>query len=241
MGIRETARRDTLPVRTHDAERRFPRSWRRAELGGLNSAGHDACGACLSCRAIAPSLDPVRRSRAGDRRGPRFAAPDRRPSGDADRSGRRRQDAAGARRGRGSPRPSPSGVVFVPLAAVSDPALVHRPIAADLGVARGRRSRLRRPARQPRFAKPDCSSMLDNFEPVVRRRRPSSASLLSRCPWLTVLVTSRVRSGCPASTSTSSHRCRWRRVMPPARPDDCRLRGWSALRARAQALVPTSC
>jgi predicted ATPase/transcriptional regulator with XRE-family HTH domain len=82
------------------------------------------------------------------------------------------------------------GVYFVPLAPVSDPAAVAAAVARALGVNRaGDRpfaERLREYLRDRHLL-----LVLDNFEQVVEAA-PLIADLLAACPWLSVLVTSRV-------------------------------------------------
>src|SRR5579862_2533417 len=81
-------------------------------------------------------------------------------------------------------------VYFVALAALSDPALVIAEIATALGVAEDRSRSASEALRT--FLKPRRALMvLDNFEQVVAAA-PAVAELLSSCPDLRVLVTSRV-------------------------------------------------
>jgi predicted ATPase/DNA-binding CsgD family transcriptional regulator len=83
------------------------------------------------------------------------------------------------------------GVIFVPLAPISDPALVPSAIAHALGVREAGDEplvdRLKAMLRDK-----DLLLVLDNFEQVVTAA-PLMANLLDNCPALRVLVTSRVR------------------------------------------------
>jgi non-specific serine/threonine protein kinase len=85
----------------------------------------------------------------------------------------------------------PDGVVFVPLAAITDPSLVAATIAQAVGVREtGDKllfDRLRTVMQHQRFL-----LVLDNFEQLVEAA-PFVADLLLACPALTTLVTSRMR------------------------------------------------
>jgi predicted ATPase/DNA-binding NarL/FixJ family response regulator len=85
----------------------------------------------------------------------------------------------------------PDGVTFVPLAAITDPTLVTSVVAQPLGVrdagAAPLRDRLRAVLRDKH-----CLLVLDNFEQVVEAA-PLVADLLTGCPALKVIVTSRAR------------------------------------------------
>src|SRR3954471_1829736 len=83
----------------------------------------------------------------------------------------------------------PDGVVFVDLAAIRDPDLVHVTIAAALGV----RSHPRRTILETLVAnigERRLLLILDNLE-QLRGAEPGIAALLGRCPELRVLATSR--------------------------------------------------
>ena len=83
------------------------------------------------------------------------------------------------------------GVAFVSLAALSDPQLVAPTVGAALGLRdAGDLPIVERLVHRLRDA--DLLLILDNFEPVVAAA-PLLADLLSRCPRLRVLATSRVR------------------------------------------------
>ena len=83
----------------------------------------------------------------------------------------------------------PDGVVFVDLAPLSDPALVVPTIAVAFGVQAGAdQVLLDRLCRF--FAEKRLLLLLDNCEPVLGAA-PDVATLLARCPGLTVLATSR--------------------------------------------------
>src|SRR5215213_10213495 len=85
----------------------------------------------------------------------------------------------------------PDGVIFVPLAPVSDPALMAPAIIKALAVREAGDAplieRLQAVLRDKRLL-----LLLDNFEQVVEAA-PDGADLLGACPDVTVLVTSRVR------------------------------------------------
>ena len=83
----------------------------------------------------------------------------------------------------------PDGVAFVPLAAIHDPKLVASAIAQELGVLEAADERL--VARMQAMVRDKAILLvLDNFEHVVESA-PLVTELLSRCPHLTCLVTSR--------------------------------------------------
>lgn len=83
------------------------------------------------------------------------------------------------------------GVAFIPLAAIRDPALIPATIAQALGVPEsGERVLTEQIA--VFLAKRRLLLVLDNFEQVVEAG-PLVGTLLSSCPHLTVLVTSRSR------------------------------------------------
>jgi predicted ATPase/DNA-binding CsgD family transcriptional regulator len=83
------------------------------------------------------------------------------------------------------------GVLFVPLASIVDPILVASVVAQALGVrdagSEHITDRLKAVLREKHFL-----LVLDNFEQVVEAA-PIVAALVSGCPTLTVLITSRVR------------------------------------------------
>jgi predicted ATPase/DNA-binding CsgD family transcriptional regulator len=85
----------------------------------------------------------------------------------------------------------PDGVIFVPLAPISDPNLVPSAIIAPLGVREAGDEplieRLKAVLRNKRLL-----LVLDNFEHVIEAS-PIVADVLETCPGVTVLVTSRVR------------------------------------------------
>src|SRR5215213_5803175 len=85
----------------------------------------------------------------------------------------------------------PDGVIFVPLAPVSDPALMAPAIITALAVREAGDEplieRLKAVVRGKHLL-----LVLDNFEQIVEAA-PSVAALLGACPDVTVLVTSRVR------------------------------------------------
>jgi excisionase family DNA binding protein len=83
------------------------------------------------------------------------------------------------------------GAVFVPLASVTDPALVMPMIARTLGLAP---TEERTPAEQVQrvLTRAQLLLVLDNLE-QVREAGPELAALVASCPGLVVLVTSRVR------------------------------------------------
>jgi predicted ATPase/DNA-binding XRE family transcriptional regulator len=83
----------------------------------------------------------------------------------------------------------PDGVEFVPLAAVSDPSLLAPTIAAVLGIHHGPGQSLR--SALMAFAHPKrMLLLLDNFE-QIEPAAPLLSELLTGCPTLTILVTSR--------------------------------------------------
>ena len=89
-----------------------------------------------------------------------------------------------------------AGVVFVPLAAVTDPGLVLADIARAAGAdLAGTGSPLE--ALAERFADGAWLLILDNLEQVVQAGR-DLAALLARCPQLAVLATSRTALGLAA-------------------------------------------
>ena len=85
----------------------------------------------------------------------------------------------------------PDGVIFVPLAPISDPALLAPAIVKALAVREAGNEplieRLKAVLRSKRLL-----LVLDNFEQIVEAA-PDVADLLGACPDVTVLVTSRVR------------------------------------------------
>lgn len=85
----------------------------------------------------------------------------------------------------------PDGVVFVPLAPITDPNLVASTLAQALGVRESGDEPL---SDRLRAALRDKHQLLvlDNFEQVVAAA-PLVAKLLFGCPWVTILVTSRMR------------------------------------------------
>ena len=86
-------------------------------------------------------------------------------------------------------RDFPDGIWFVPLASIRDPALVLSAIAQGLDLREtGHGSLLERVAYF--FQRKDALLILDNFEHVVAAA-PLVSELLSRCPQLACLVTSR--------------------------------------------------
>ena len=117
---------------------------------------------------------------------------------------------------------SPHGLVWIPLGAIHDPALVAPTIAQALGVREASdRSSLQGLAAALRDRR--LLLVLDNFEQVLAAA-PFVAELLAACPGLKVLVTSRPCCASPVNTTT---RCRrWRcptrpphlRVSPRPRP-----------------------
>jgi predicted ATPase len=83
------------------------------------------------------------------------------------------------------------GTIFVPLAAVTDPALVVATIAQAMGiVGSAERSALDGIIRDLRSANKPVLLVLDNFEQIMDAA-PVVSELLAACPDLTVLVTSR--------------------------------------------------
>ena len=121
----------------------------------------------------------------------------------------------------------PDGATFVPLARISDPALLAPAILKALGVREAGDEplieRLKAVLRSKRLL-----LLLDNFEQIVEAA-PVVADLLGACPDVTVLVTSRVRlriSGERESRSprsVSSHSDRHRSVEDVATSDAVRL------------------
>jgi predicted ATPase/transcriptional regulator with XRE-family HTH domain len=83
----------------------------------------------------------------------------------------------------------PDGVAFADLAPLADPALVGAEIAETLGLGE-RAGRTRPEALAEVLAEKRVLLILDNFEHLLGAA-PLVADLLSRCPLLTVLVTSR--------------------------------------------------
>jgi len=85
----------------------------------------------------------------------------------------------------------PDGVTFVPLAPITDPALVPSAIVTALGVREaGDESLLERLKAVLRHKR--LLLVLDNFEQIVEAS-PIVADVLETCPGVTMLVTSRVR------------------------------------------------
>ncbi|HEU0003519.1 MAG TPA: protein kinase [Ktedonobacteraceae bacterium] len=87
------------------------------------------------------------------------------------------------------------GVYFVPLASINDPALVIPTIAHTLGLQHRYTGRQQPPTEHMNYLKTSlrekrCLLLLDNFEQVVSAA-PEIAELLSTCPPLKILVTSR--------------------------------------------------
>ena len=82
----------------------------------------------------------------------------------------------------------PDGICFVPLSAISDPELVIQAIAQALGQQTGKRSMFE--VIQSCLADKQLLLVLDNFEQVIIAA-PYLTSLLSACPELRLLVTSR--------------------------------------------------
>ncbi|MGH2410723.1 MAG: ATP-binding protein, partial [Chloroflexota bacterium] len=83
----------------------------------------------------------------------------------------------------------PDGVVFVPLAAVSDPSLLAPTISTVLGIHHGPGQSLR--SALIAFARPKrLLLLLDNFEQIMPAA-PLLSELIAGCPTLTILVTSR--------------------------------------------------
>ncbi len=131
----------------------------------------------------------------------------------------------------------PDGVIFVPLAPVTDLALVPSAIITALGVRDAGDESL--PARlQAVLRNTRLLLVLDNFEHVVRAS-PIVTDLLEACPGVTILVTSRVRlrvSGereVPLAPLGLAARDRHLRVTDVATADAVRL-----FVARAEAVQP---
>ena len=173
-------------------------------------------------RGAAAAALPDGGSGRGRRRGHGAAAPAGRTPRHGHGHGRDREVPARARGRRTGCRPSfPGGVVLVPLAEVPEPGLVITTIASRTGgpagdcqtVARRRRRGARRRAGRCCW----CSTT-----PSRSATPPSDlAALISTCPQLTLLVTSRSGFGSSPSTTTrcspwTSARSRWtRRVRRP--------------------------
>jgi predicted ATPase len=83
-----------------------------------------------------------------------------------------------------------SGVFFVPLAPISDPALVLSTVAQTLGI-REKAGQGFRESLQDHLRDKQTLLLLDNFEHVVSGA-PVLTAFLANCPQLKVLVTSRV-------------------------------------------------
>jgi predicted ATPase/DNA-binding CsgD family transcriptional regulator len=105
------------------------------------------------------------------------------------------------------------GVCFVPLASISDPELVLPTIAHVLGVREGGDGRLLERL-QAHLGEQELLLLLDNFEQLVQAS-PQLAELLSVCPRLTMLVTSR--------TALRVHGEQEVAVQPLALPDRAHL------------------
>jgi len=91
------------------------------------------------------------------------------------------------------------GCMFVDLASVREPALVIAAIARSVGIRElGERTLLESLTQSLRGS--ELLLVLDNFEQVVPAAT-DVAQLLSACPRLKVLVTSRESLGCAGSTS----------------------------------------
>ncbi len=87
------------------------------------------------------------------------------------------------------------GVFFIPLASIMEPALVISTIACELGMNQGYADRQPSVAEQlhalqSSLREKHCLLLLDNFEQVVQAA-PTIAELLSACPQVKILVTSR--------------------------------------------------
>lgn len=131
----------------------------------------------------------------------------------------------------------PDGVAFVPLAPITDPALVPSSIVAALGVREAGDGplieRLKAVLRSTRLL-----LVLDNFEHVIGAA-PLVADVLESCPDVTMLATSRVRlrvSGereVPLAPLALVARYRHRSVTDVATSDAVRL-----FVARAEAVQP---
>ncbi|HET7638839.1 MAG TPA: protein kinase, partial [Ktedonobacteraceae bacterium] len=87
------------------------------------------------------------------------------------------------------------GVFFIPLASIIDPTMVISTIAHELGMNHGYADRKHPVAEHLHYLKTSlrekhCLLLLDNFEQVVDAA-PSIAELLTACPHLQIMVTSR--------------------------------------------------
>src|SRR5437764_1239787 len=105
------------------------------------------------------------------------------------------------------------GVCFVPLASIRDPELVLPTLAHVLGVREGGDGRLLERL-QVHLGEQQLLLLLDNFEQLVQAS-PQLAALLSVCPHLTMLVTSR--------TALRVHGEQEFTVQPLALPDRAHL------------------
>ena len=112
-----------------------------------------------------------------------------------------------------------SGVFFVPLAPISDPALVLSTVAQTLGI-REKAGQGLRESLQDHLRDKQTLLLLDNFEHVVSGA-PVVAAFLATCPQLKVLVTSRV-----VLHLSGEHECP---VPPLALPDATHLPSVEAL------------
>jgi predicted ATPase/DNA-binding CsgD family transcriptional regulator len=131
------------------------------------------------------------------------------------------------------------GICFVPLASISDPALVLPTLAHTLGVREGGDGQLLEHL-QVHLGEQQILLLLDNFEQLVAAS-PQLAELLTVCPRLTMLVTSR--------TPLRLHGEQEFAVQPLALPDRAHLpasaealSGYAActlFAQRAQAIKPT--
>ena len=152
-----------------------------ADALGLGDADRMALAGCGASRAapshrrgtvtfgdafVPDAADPAHWPRARGRRRPRPAAPTSVPAPHPDRTGRRRQDPPRPP-GRGAIHPEfADGAVFVPLAAVTDPALVLSAIARALDIREtGERSLAEALAVALRERR--LLLVLDNFEHVL--------------------------------------------------------------------------
>ena len=136
----------------------------------------------------ADAVDLVDRSRGRHRRAVVAARVTRRSVGHADGPGRHRQDPAGDRRRRGARRAG-RRTEFVPLASITDPALVLPRVAAAVGAPiEGTRSAL--DTLIEHFAESPTLLVLDNLEQVTGVATELD-QLLAACPDVTILATSR--------------------------------------------------